>query len=60
MASLRMIGPTIGYVLARFFLALYVNLTEPTTLKPTDPAWIGAWWLGSCFEPNFASVSTHY
>ncbi len=46
MSSLRMIGPTIGYALARVFLSVYVNLTEQTTLKPSDPAWIGAWWLG--------------
>ena len=45
-SSLRMVGPTMGYTLARVFLSLNAKVTETTTLKPSDPAWIGAWWLG--------------
>ena len=47
LSGLRMIGPVLGYALALVFLSHYVNLTEETTLKPSDPAWIGAWWLGA-------------
>ena len=43
MSALRLIGPALGFVLASVFLRTYVNLSEKTTLKVTDPAWIGAW-----------------
>ena len=46
MSSLRLIGPALGYGLAAICMRMYVNLTETTTLKPRDPSWIGAWWLG--------------
>lgn len=46
MSSLRLIGPALGYGLAAICIRMYVNLTEKTTLKPRDPSWIGAWWLG--------------
>ncbi|XP_046644300.1 solute carrier organic anion transporter family member 74D-like [Daphnia pulicaria] len=46
MSSLRLIGPAFGYGLAAICMRLYVNLSETTTLKPRDPSWIGAWWLG--------------
>ncbi len=46
MSSLRLIGPVFGYGLAAICMRLYVNLSETTTLKPRDPSWIGAWWLG--------------
>jgi hypothetical protein len=46
MSSLRLIGPVFGYGLAAICMRMYVNLSETTTLKPRDPSWIGAWWLG--------------
>lgn len=49
MFTLRMIGPTLGYALGAIFMRMHVNITETTTLKPTDPSWIGAWWLGKRF-----------
>lgn len=49
MSSLRLIGPVFGYGLAAICMRMYVNLSETTTLKPRDPSWIGAWWLG---KPN--------
>ena len=47
MSDLRLIGPALGYGMAGMTMRRYVNLGEKTTLKPTDPAWIGAWWLGN-------------
>ena len=52
MSSLRMIGPVLGYGLAGMCIRRYVNLSEETTLKPSDPAWIGAWWLGIVVQSN--------
>ncbi|XP_065566809.1 solute carrier organic anion transporter family member 1C1-like isoform X2 [Artemia franciscana] len=45
-SSLRLLGPTAAYIMASGFLKMYVNLNETPALKPTDPQWIGAWWLG--------------
>ena len=61
MSSLRLIGPALGYALASVCIKMYVNLSEETTLKPTDPSWIGAWWLGkttirNAFSANFNSM----
>lgn len=49
MSALRLIGPVFGYGLAAICMRIYVNLSETTTLKPRDPSWIGAWWLGEFF-----------
>jgi len=46
MSCLRLIGPAFGYSLAALCNSYYVNLTQETDLKKTDPSWIGAWWLG--------------
>lgn len=50
MSSLRLIGPVFGYGLAAICMRMYVNLSETTTLKPRDPSWIGAWWLGKLID----------
>ena len=42
-------GAGVGYMVGGNFLNIYVDfdsLDEPTNLQPTDPQWIGAWWLG--------------
>lgn len=44
--SLRLIGPTIGYLIASGALKLYVNPLLTPYITPEDPNWIGAWWLG--------------
>lgn len=47
--SLRLIGPTIGYLIASGALKLYVNPLLTPIISPEDPSWIGAWWLGESF-----------
>ena len=41
------LGPALGYGLGAAFLSIYVDFWEETTLTPSDPGWVGAWWL--CF-----------
>ena len=41
------VGPALGYGLGGAFLSVYVDPTEDTLLEPSDPGWVGAWWL--CF-----------
>ncbi|XP_014663492.1 PREDICTED: solute carrier organic anion transporter family member 3A1-like [Priapulus caudatus] len=43
--TLRLFGPALGFVIGSVFTRIYVTLSE-TNLTPSDPAWIGAWWLG--------------
>ncbi|KAH8320503.1 hypothetical protein KR067_004700 [Drosophila pandora] len=43
---LRMLGPAIGYSLAAVCLRLYIEPTLDPLIGPTDPRWMGAWWLG--------------
>ena len=45
--GLSILGPAVGFGLGAGFLSIYVDFWEATALKPTDPAYVGAWWL--CF-----------
>ena len=40
------LGPALGFVLGGTWLQIYVDPLTPTTLTDTDPAYVGAWWLG--------------
>ncbi|BFZ21196.1 hypothetical protein BsWGS_24235 [Bradybaena similaris] len=43
------IGPAIGYMVGAKFLDVYTDVTvDPTSLglDPSNPKWIGAWWIG--------------
>lgn len=39
------VGPALGFGLSGLFLSIYVDPFIDTHLKPTDPGWVGAWWL---------------
>lgn len=39
------VGPLIGYGIGSAFLSTYVDPWLTTTLTPSDPAWVGAWWI---------------
>ncbi|KAH8275691.1 hypothetical protein KR026_012669 [Drosophila bipectinata] len=43
---LRMLGPIFGYSLATICLRLYIEPTLDPLIGPSDPRWLGAWWLG--------------
>lgn len=40
------VGPAIGYLLCGFILKIYVDPWLPSELSPSDPNYVGAWWLG--------------
>ena len=40
-------GPALGFGLGAAFLSIYVDFWVATDLTPSDPGWVGAWWL--CF-----------
>lgn len=45
-STIRLLGPTLGFVLSSIFLQFYENPLAPPSFNNRDPRWIGAWWLG--------------
>ena len=45
--AMAILGPALGFGIGAGFLSIYVDFWESTSLEPTDPAFVGAWWL--CF-----------
>ncbi|XP_023179421.2 solute carrier organic anion transporter family member 74D-like [Drosophila hydei] len=45
-AFLRMLGPALGYSLASVCLRWYIEPHLEPLIKPGDPRWLGAWWVG--------------
>ena len=39
------LGPAFGYGVGSAFLSVYVDPWEETNLTPSDPSWVGAWWV---------------
>ncbi|KAI1285073.1 Solute carrier organic anion transporter family member 3A1 [Halotydeus destructor] len=46
--GVRIFGPVLGFVLGSVCTSIFVDFPFSTGpgLTPTDPQWIGAWWLG--------------
>lgn len=44
--SLRLIGPTFGFLFAGMCLKIYISPTLTPIVQLGDPRWLGAWWLG--------------
>ncbi|CAG5128907.1 unnamed protein product, partial [Candidula unifasciata] len=43
--GMSIFGPGIAFALGGVFSSIYVTLEE-TSMSPSDPRWLGAWWLG--------------
>ncbi|XP_064086298.1 solute carrier organic anion transporter family member 74D-like isoform X1 [Macrobrachium nipponense] len=48
-SGVRILGPTLGFVLGSVCTRLYVNPMTDPGITTNDPRWIGAWWLGLVF-----------
>ncbi|CAM1312894.1 Uncharacterised protein g6121 [Pycnogonum litorale] len=44
--SIRLVGPTMGFLLSSQFLRLYEDPREHPSYGSRDPRWVGAWWVG--------------
>lgn len=47
--GVRILGPAAGFILGSFCTRYYVDLTNPG-FGPSDPKWVGAWYLGKHSE----------
>ncbi|KAI1305992.1 Solute carrier organic anion transporter family member 3A1 [Halotydeus destructor] len=46
LGAVRLLGPSMGYVLTSTVLSWYEDPIYTPNFGPSDPRWIGAWWLG--------------
>ncbi|XP_066909698.1 solute carrier organic anion transporter family member 74D isoform X3 [Halyomorpha halys] len=44
--AIRMIGPTLGFMLGSYALSIYIDPTINPGITSDDPRWVGAWWIG--------------
>lgn len=44
--GVRILGPALGFILGSLCTRLYADLSVDPQISPTDPRWVGAWWLG--------------
>ena len=47
--SIRLLGPTIAYLLSSYVLSLPEDPTSRANYSKSDPRFIGAWWIGFLF-----------
>ncbi|XP_071510809.1 solute carrier organic anion transporter family member 4A1-like [Diadema antillarum] len=54
------VGPGCGYLLSGIFLNIFTEITPPEdlNLSPTDPGWVGAWWIGFLFSGAFLLLAS--
>ncbi|XP_034242693.1 solute carrier organic anion transporter family member 74D-like [Thrips palmi] len=44
--GVRILGPALGFILGSLCTRLYADLSVDPQITPSDPRWVGAWWLG--------------
>ncbi|ODN05136.1 Solute carrier organic anion transporter family member 1C1 [Orchesella cincta] len=44
--SMRLVGPTFGFLFAGYCLKLFISPMLTPTITLEHPQWLGAWWLG--------------
>jgi len=53
--GVRILGPALGFILGSLCTRLYADLTVDPKITPTDPRWVGAWWLGKSVMESYLS-----
>ncbi|KYN21179.1 PREDICTED: solute carrier organic anion transporter family member 4C1 [Trachymyrmex cornetzi] len=44
--GVRILGPALGFILGSVCTMVYADLSRNPQITPSDPRWVGAWWLG--------------
>lgn len=44
--GVRILGPASGFILGSLCTRVYADLSVDPHIDPSDPRWVGAWWLG--------------
>ncbi|KAL7306068.1 hypothetical protein TKK_0001527 [Trichogramma kaykai] len=44
--GVRILGPAMGFMLGSLCTMVYADLSVDPPITPSDPRWVGAWWLG--------------
>lgn len=44
--GVRILGPAFGFFLGSVCTRIYVDVSVDPGIGPSDPKWVGAWWLG--------------
>ncbi|XP_014662126.1 PREDICTED: solute carrier organic anion transporter family member 4A1-like [Priapulus caudatus] len=59
--ALGAVGPALGYILGGVFVSIYGDLWKidisNVGVRPGDPQWYGAWWLGPLIASAFALLA---
>ncbi|XP_001601987.2 solute carrier organic anion transporter family member 74D [Nasonia vitripennis] len=47
--GVKILGPAMGFMLGSLCTRIYADLSVDPPITPSDPRWVGAWWLGLVF-----------
>uniref|UniRef100_UPI00398EBCE7 solute carrier organic anion transporter family member 2B1-like n=1 Tax=Pristiophorus japonicus TaxID=55135 RepID=UPI00398EBCE7 len=58
--TIAFVGPALAFVFSSAVLQFYVDIDKSLTseLTPSDPRWVGAWWLGFLLIASLVALSS--
>lgn len=56
--GIRILGPALGFVMGSLCTRLFIDLSAEPKISPTDPRWLGAWWLGLVLDAGLLLLAS--
>lgn len=56
--GIRILGPALGFIMGSLCTRLFIDLSINPKISPTDPRWLGAWWLGLVLDAAFLLLAS--
>lgn len=56
--GVRILGPALGFIMGSFCTRLFIDFSIDPNISPSDPRWLGAWWLGLVLDSAFLSLAS--